>query len=144
MFIFLGGAVAVAASLIAVIVLCFLIGMNIKSAGKKSHRVLLIALMCAFLIVGIFGALRVVQANNVIGTYSGAESDCIMIDGVTYVADYDNLYSSKDRDSLLGKVVYGGSGDISGHDPIYVWSVDGTDEYIYALQAYDGTFYKKT
>jgi hypothetical protein len=26
---------------------------------------------------------------------------------------------------------------------MYVWSVKDTDEYIYALSEYDGTFYKK-
>ena len=30
-----------------------------------------------------------------------------------------------------------------GFDPMYIWTVKGTDEYIYALWVYDGTFYRK-
>ena len=57
------------------------------------------------------------------------------------MADYDNPYDSSDRDKMLGKVV--GANDENHSDPMYVWSVDGTDEYIYALWVADGTFFKK-
>ena len=42
---------------------------------------------------------------------------------------------------MMGKVVL--ANDTNHADPMYVWSVEGTDEYIYALWVADGTFFKK-
>ena len=61
-----------------------------------------------------------------IGQISGPEMDIITIDGCVYEADYNNDYSSNDRDKYLGKVVTNDA-EVS----FKVYSVKGTDEYIY-------------
>ena len=67
----------------------------------------------------------------------------IMIDGETYKADYDHTYSSSDTNKLLGKVVFSGHSHDTSVDPMYVYSIDGTDDYIYAIWDYDGQIFKK-
>jgi hypothetical protein len=86
---------------------------------------------------------RMIRPKNIleIGTYSGYESDEIVIDGVTYVEDYANDYSASDKGHYLGSVVY--IKNDQEKDPKFVWDIKGTDEYIYVLFAYDGTIYKK-
>lgn len=73
-----------------------------------------------------------------IGQISGPEMDIITIDGCVYEADYNNDYSSNDRDKYLGKVVTNDA-EVS----FKVYSVKGTDEYIYRLWDWEGAFYKK-
>ena len=43
---------------------------------------------------------------------------------------------------LMGKVVYKKPTEAADRDPMYVWSIDGTDEYIFAVCVYDGVVYK--
>ncbi len=137
----LSGIAVAAFSILALAVLTVLLCLNIRRAGSKTVRIILIVLICLAAIAGVFGGLDACRANKVIGTYSGSEYECITIDGVEYRADYDNPYDSSDRDKMLGKVVFA-NGYINS-DPMYIWSVEGTDEYIYALWVADGTFYKK-
>ena len=134
--------IAVAAfSVLALAVLTVFLCLNIRNAGSRMVRIIFIVLICLFVIAGVFGSINSYRSNKTIGTYSGSEYEHITIDGVLYVADYDNPYDSSDRDKMLGKVV--GANDENHSDPMYVWSVDGTDEYIYALWVADGTFFKK-
>ena len=135
--------IAVAAfSVLALAVLIILLCLNIRRAGSRSVRVIFIVLICLFAITGIFGSLNAYRSNKVIGTYGGSEYELITIDGVEYRADHNNQYDSPDGDKMLGKVVFERE-DGHRHDPMYVWSVEGTDEYIYALSFADGTFFKK-
>ena len=95
-------------------------------------------LSCSILLAGI-AVFNIVSANKVIGCYYGSEYEYIKVDDVVYKADYANSYSSSDRRRRLGNVLsQSGEGD-----PMYIWSVNGTDDYLYALSVYDGTFYKK-
>ena len=55
---------------------------------------------------------------------------------------YANEYSSSDKGHYLGSVVNVNANE-RRTEPKFVWDVKGTDEYIYVLYAYDGTFYKK-
>ncbi len=75
---------------------------------------------------------------NEIGTISGPELEIITIGDTTYELAYSNGYSQKDRDRLLGKVI-GHNGDVV----CQVYSIKGTDEYIYRLWDWEGEFYKK-
>ncbi|MDD6208525.1 MAG: hypothetical protein PUB10_08410 [Clostridiales bacterium] len=74
-----------------------------------------------------------------IGQISGLEMDVITIDGCVYEADYNNDYSINDRDKYLGKVV-----TYDAEVSFRVYSVKGTDEYIYCLWDWEGAIYKKT
>ena len=73
-----------------------------------------------------------------IGNISGVENDIITIDGVIYESNYNNDYSIKDRGDYLGKV------ETKDSQLQYrVYSVKGTDEFIYGFLAWEGTLYKR-
>ncbi len=127
------------AALIVPPIILFIKG--VKAGGNKRRVAICIAgsIACIILAAGIK---FIYDINHVIGTYSGYESDEIVIDGVTYVEDYANDYSASDKGHYLGSVVYIDQ-DNQHKDPKFVWDVKGTDEYIYVLFAYDGTIYKR-
>ena len=137
----LSGIAVAAFGILALAVLTVLLCLNVRRAGSKTVRIIFIVMICLSAIAAVFGGLNAYRANKVIGTYSGSEYERITIGGVEYLADYDNPYCSSDRDKVLGKAVP--ANDDIKSDPMYIWSVDGTDEYIYALWVADGTFYKK-
>lgn len=115
--------------------------LGIKKGGKQRAAVI-IAVLTVTLITLAGGIKIFYDYNHTIGTFSGTEYDIITIDGITYQADYSNTYSGSDKKKLLGKVLF--SGHTSKYtDPMYVWSIDGTDEYIYAVWVYDGQIFKK-
>ena len=114
---------------------------GVKAGGNRRRVAIYIAVFIACIILAS-GIKFVYDINHVIGTYSGYESDEIVIDGVTYVEDYANDYSASDKGHYLGSVVYIDQNDYKT-DPKFVWEIKGTDEYIYVLFAYDGTIYKK-
>ena len=114
---------------------------GVKAGGNRRRVAICIAVSIACIILAS-GIKFVYDINHVIGTYSGYESDEIVIDGVTYVEDYANDYSASDKGHYLGSVVYIDQNDYKT-DPKFVWEIKGTDEYIYVLFAYDGTIYKK-
>ena len=119
-----------------------LIVKGIRAGGNK--RRIAIIIPCAIIFTFITAiSILIFDLNHTIGTFTGSEYDIIMIDGVQYKSDYDNVYSSSDKEKYLGKVIYSGSSK-NKTDPMYVWSIKGTDEYIYALWLYDGTVFKKT
>ena len=114
---------------------------GVKAGGNKRKVAIYIAVTIACIILAA-GFKFYYDINHVIGTYNGYESDEIIIDGVTYVEDYANDYSSSDKGHYLGSVVNVNANE-RRTEPKFVWDVKGTDEYIYVLYAYDGTFYKK-
>lgn len=114
---------------------------GIKAGGNKRKVAIYIAVTIACIIIAA-GFKIYYDINHVIGTYNGYESDEIVIDGITYVEDYANEYSSSDKGHYLGSVVNVNANE-RRTEPKFVWDVKGTDEYIYVLYAYDGTFYKK-
>jgi hypothetical protein len=118
----------------------FLFIKGVKAGGNRRRVAIYIAVSIACIILAA-GIKFVYDINHVIGTYSGYESDEIVIDGVTYVEDYANDYSASDKGHYLGSVVY--IKNDQEKDPKFVWDIKGTDEYIYVLFAYDGTIYKK-
>jgi len=114
----------------------------VRSGGKK--RIIAITIVGTITATVLFIAGKLYyDYNHVIGTFSGGEYDIITIDGVQYKSDYDNDYSSSDTGKILGKVVFSGNKYSQDIDPMYIWSIKGTDEYIYALWVYDGTIFKK-
>ena len=141
MFVMAGRILAIAVISIAMIVVGVILLKNIGSSGKKSARAVLIALICVLAAGFVFSFVNLFTAMKVIGTYSGVEYDRITINGVTYQADYQNDYSSRDAGRLLGRATC--IDDSGPSDPMYIYNVHGTDEYIYALWVYDGTFFKK-
>ena len=114
---------------------------GVKAGGNKRRVAIYTAVTIACIILAA-GFKIYYDINLVIGTYSGYESDEIVIGGVTYVEDYANNYSSSDKGHYLGSVVNTNQNERRS-EPKFVWDVKGTDEYIYVLYAYDGTFYKK-
>ncbi len=96
-------------------------------------------LVIVLLFIVVMIGKNIIDKNRVIGKFYGSEYEFIDISGVTYEADYNNNYSATDKDRVLGKVI----SEVAKADPMYIWSVKGTDEYIYALWGYDGTFFKR-
>lgn len=128
-----------AAGIIVPAIIFFVKG--IKAGGKRRHAAIYVAVTIACIILAA-GIKFIYDINHVIGTYSGYESDEIVINGVTYVEDYANDYSASDKGHYLGSVVYINQ-DNQKKNPKFVWDIKDTDEYIYVLFAYDGTIYKK-
>ncbi len=115
--------------------------LGIKAGGKKRALALIIPFAIIFTLTA--GAAKIYyDFNHTIGTFSGSEYDIITIDGVSYKADYSNTFSGTDKKNLLGKTVYSGTTE-NTIDPMYVWSIKGTEEYIYAVSDFDGTVYKR-
>lgn len=97
----------------------------------------------AALIICIISAAAVyaVYANRVIGSYYGSEYEYIRIGDVVYESAPDNPYTSSDRGIIQGRVV---SENGASSESMYIWSVRGTDEYIYRVWGLsDGGFYRK-
>ena len=86
-------------------------------------------------------AAYIIYANRVIGSYYGSEYEFIRIGDDVYVFDADDPYTSSDRRFRLGRVV---SENGASSESMYIWSVKGTDEYIYRVWGLaDGAFYRK-
>lgn len=121
--------------------LIVLMVLGIKAGGKK--RIIAITVPCAILLaLALTGAKIYYDYNHVIGTFSGAEYDNITIDSVTYEIETNSKYSSHDTDKLLGRVDFAGNTQYRDPEPMYVWSIKGSDDHIYAI-AGDGAIYKK-
>lgn len=73
-----------------------------------------------------------------IGQISGPEMDIITINGCTYEEDYNNAYTINDRGNYLGRVI-----NADETVTFRIYSVKGTDEYIYRLWDWEGALYKK-
>lgn len=96
------------------------------------RSIIMALFICLILLVGC--------SSNVIGTVSGAENECITIDNIKYIKDYNDEYqnySSNDKDRYLGTVTAGDK------IKMRVYSVKEDDEgkFIYALWGYEGCFY---
>lgn len=141
MFVVAEGILAVAAALILCPVLAILFVKTLKENGTTAIKVMFTSLICLAVVIGILGSKRMIEAAKVVGVYSGEENDRIEINGVQYEADYNAPYNSPDKDKLLGKALC--ANEASAYDPMYIWTVKDTDDYIYALQVYDGLFYKR-
>lgn len=112
-------------------------------AGGRMRLIALIVPSAIIITIAAAIALLNYRLNHTIGTFSGSEYDIITIGEDTYKANYDNVYHASDKGKLLGKVVFSRGDNEMNADPMYVWEIKGTDEYIYATWAYDGTIYKK-
>ena len=120
----------------------FLMVKGIKAGGKK--RLLALIIPCVITLILIAGIARLIlYLNHTVGTFSGSEYDIITIGTDTYKANYDNVYHASDKGKLLGRVIFDSKQDMNNIEPMYVWEIKDTDEYIYATWAYDGTIYKK-
>ena len=106
--------------------------LGIKSGGTKRTVAIIAASVITFIAFSA-GWKVSYDYNHTIGTFNGTEYD---------KADNSHAYSGSDKDKLLGKVVFSGPYE-NDVDPMYVWSIDGTDEYIYAVWVYDGQIFKK-
>lgn len=140
MFVITDRIVLMIASIVLVIAITSILIRN-REMKKRMKSILLVGLILS-IVASVVCVQRLYTANKVIGTYEGYGFDRIVIDGVTYDVDYDNAYSSSDTSKLMGKVVYKKPTEAADRDPMYVWSIDGTDEYIFAVCVYDGVVYK--
>ena len=105
---------------------------------NKTKRVAIVAVIIGIVLVI---AVYVAYSNRVIGNYYGSEYEYIRIGDDVYEFDANDPYTSSDRGIRLGRVV---SERDSSSESMYIWSVKGTDEYIYRLWGFsDGGFYKK-
>lgn len=119
-----------------VILLLLLIGVLVK-VKKKFTRILCCCGLC-ILFIGWISSVILIYSKEPIGQISGPEMDIVTINGCIYEADYDNDLSSNDRGHYIGKVM---TDDAEVTFKIY--SVKGTDDYIYRLWDWEGAFYKK-
>jgi len=99
----------------------------------------LIAVIIAIIVLAAAG--YIILANRTIGSYYGSEYEYIRIGDNVYEITSNDPYTSSDRGMRMGRVV-------SENDPsaesMYIWSVKGSDEYIYRVWGFsDGAFYKK-
>ena len=133
MFVVIEGILAVIAALILCSALVLLFIKTMKENGAPAIRVLFTSLICIAVVVGILGSKRMIEASRVVGVYSGAEYEFIEINGVKYEADYNAPYNSPDKDKLLGKAIFTNDKQGITYDPMYIWTVKDTDDYIYAL-----------
>lgn len=119
-------------------IIALLVIFILVSKRKKYIRIICL-IGIAVLMLGYICNTLISNFGEPIGQISGPEMDVITIDGCVYEADYNTDYSSNDRDKYLGKVVTNDA-EVS----FSVYSVKGTDEYIYCLWEWEGAFYKKT
>ena len=70
-----------------------------------------------------------------IGTISGAEYEYLSVGDEQYELCPDSPYHSSDKDKKIGKIK---SGDMT----FQVYSVKGTDQYLYCRWEQDGRMYK--
>ena len=82
--------------------------------------------------------LGLAACGSSIGSVSGAENEHITINGVQYVLDTDNAFSSADRGEYLGKV----SNDNITMD-VYSVKGDTNGAYIFARWDWEGAFYQR-
>ena len=115
---------------------------GIKAGGNKRRIAIIIPCAIIFTFIASIALLNY-ELNKTIGTFSGSEYEIITIGEDTYTANYDNVYHSSDKGRLLGRVLFDSKPDDKNIEPMYVWEIKGTDNYIYASWAYDGTIYKK-
>ena len=97
---------------------------------KKIVIPLFLALLCvlAFVFVGC-------KKEEPIGTISGAEYEYLTVGNAQYELCLDSPYHSSDSDKKIGIIK---SGDMTFH----VYSVKGTDQYLYCRWEYEGSMYK--
>ena len=141
MFVVLEGILAVIAALILCPALVLFFVKIPKENSATAIKVLFTSLICIAVVIGILGSKRMIEASKIVGVYSGSEYEKLEINGVNYEADYNAPYNSPDKDKLLGKALWKNSS--ANQNPMYIWSVKGTDEYVYALHVFDGVFFKK-
>ena len=114
------------------------IAMDKDKAGKFSHKYSLS--ICAVLAI-VAATIYAVHSYRVIGCYYGAEAEYIRIGNDVYELDGNDPYTSSDRGMRMGRVV---SERNPSAESMYIWSVKGTDEYIYRVWGFcDGGFYRK-
>ena len=105
---------------------------------NKIKRVVIVTVIISIVLVIV---VYVAHSNRVIGNYYGSEYEYIRIGDDLYELDANDPYTSSDRGIRLGRVV---SERDSSSESMYIWSVKGTDEYIYRLWGFsDGGFYRK-
>ena len=105
--------------------------------NKIKKTIIITVIVCAVLAVAAY----VIYSNREIGSYYGSEYEYIRIGADVYEFDADNPYTSSDKGVIIGRVV---SANSASSESMYIWSVKGTDEYIYRVWGlYDGAFYKK-
>ena len=125
--------------------LVVLMVLGIRAGGKR--RIAAIVIPCVvftavFLAAFIPVLIKYMSSQDVIGTFSGAEYDYITIDGVTYEIEMNSEYTFADKGEFLGRVVFDGNTPYRDPEPMYVWSILGSDDHIYGRAA-DGSVYKK-
>ena len=105
--------------------------------NKRRIMIIAVAVICIVLAAAAY----IVYSNRVIGSYYSSEYEYIRIGSDEYVLDANDPYTSSDRGVRLGRVV---SENGSSSESMYIWSVKGTDEYIYRVWGFsDGAFYRK-
>ena len=100
----------------------------------KNKKWVLITLIFLFLSI-IAVAFILHKYNEPIGTIGGAEWDYIVINNKKYEYCTDSTYNSSDKNKKLGKIK---SGDVVFN----IYSIKGTDKYLYCRWEWEGRIYK--
>ena len=124
--------------IIAIIAIIGILVIFMLEPKRKKYIRIICLIGIAALLLGYISNIIISYFGEPIGQISGPEMDFVTIDGCVYEADYNNDYSGDDKDKYLGKVV---TDDAAVSFKVY--SVKGTDEYIYRLWDWEGAFYKK-
>ena len=97
---------------------------------KKTVISLFLALLCVFALV-----FACCKKDESMGAISGAEYEYLTVGDQEYELCTDSPFHSSDKDKKIGKIK---SGDMTLH----VYSVKGTDQYLYCRWEHEGRMYK--
>lgn len=104
----------------------------------KSKKAIIISIIICILLMTVA---YIAYSNRIIGNYYGSEYEYIRIGTDVYEFDANAPFTSSDRGIILGRVA---SENNHSSESMYIWSVRGTNEYIYRVWGlYDGGFYRK-
>ena len=96
---------------------------------KKTVIPLFLSLLCIF-------AFSLAGCNKAaVGTVSGAEYEFLTMDGEEYELCTDAPFHASDRGKKIGEIK-------SGDRTFHVYSVKGTDQYLYCRWEHEGRMYK--
>ena len=97
---------------------------------KKTVIPLFLALLCAFAF-----SLAGCKNKEPVGSVSGAEDEVLTVGGEEYELCPDALFHASDRGEKIGEIK-------SGDRTFHVYSVKGTDRYLYCRWEHEGRMYK--
>ena len=119
-------------------IILFLIVIILRKRMKHRRFIVVLSVYIAIWFLGGVLSFWIYFCKAPIGIISGLEDFYITIDGVVYELDDMSGYSSSDRYRYMGRVE-----TEDGDRQFHVYSVKGTDEYIYRLWDWEEAFYQR-